>query len=292
MTDLAKTDTKPTNDKASEDELLVSPSKVPSTPTETTEGPPPAPVAAVDSKAKADDGNDAIADRLQTIFGQKRASDDVTDSEPVSKVVNTGASNVTAASSTIATTEMEVDTDANVTPAATTTPVSDGTGDKPSTTSTSTSTSQASPSDTRVVDMDLGDNDGGDNSGAVNNSVPGDDAPGNDGAPGNGAAPDGNGWPEEVDQPAEFPDVGFPLAPPTYPTAPEFTYRYRSGAQSTPQRRRIDFDRSIVLPNCRRDPHTNRIAQDDYDAREQAEMALSLGYAFIHSFLPFLWFPL
>ena len=278
MTDLVKTGTKPSTDKASEEELLGSPPKVPTTPIETTEGPPPAPVAVVDSKEKpdekVDDGNDAIADRLQTIFGQKRASDDVTDSEPVSKVVNTGVNNVIAAPSTIATTEMEVDADANVAPAATTTPVSDGTGDKSSTNSNSISTSKASTSDTRVVDMDVGDNDGGDNSGIVNNSVPGDDAPGN------GIAPNGNGWPEEVDQPAEFPDVGFPLAPPTYPTAPEFTYRYRSGAQSTPQRRRIDFDRSIVLPNCRRDPHTNRIAQDDYDAREQAEMALSLGYAF------------
>ena len=88
-------------------------------------------------------------------------------------------------------------------------------------------------------------------------------------------------WPEEDDQPEDFPDVGFPMEPPSYPSPPEFEYRYRAGARSTPQRRRVDFNRAIVLRPCRRDPVTGRIPQQEYDAREDAEMMASLGYVLL-----------
>ena len=97
---------------------------------------------------------------------------------------------------------------------------------------------------------------------------------------GNGENEEGE-WPEEDDQPEAFPDVGFPMEPPSYPSPPEFEYRYRAGARSTPQRRRVDFNRAIVLRTCRRDSVTGRIPQQEYDAREEAEMMASLGYVFM-----------
>ena len=89
---------------------------------------------------------------------------------------------------------------------------------------------------------------------------------------------DGDGdWVEHDDQPQEFPDVGFPMQIPAYPRQPEFDYRYRT-PNSTPQGRRVDHVNAIVLRRCERDRHTGRIPQDEYEAREEAEMALSLGY--------------
>ena len=250
MTDLARNESQAPSGVQTEDELLDSPrpttTDAPSTPAIVPEPSPSTPVN------NDKDNTDTIADRVQVIFGQKRASDDVTDSEPVSKVVNTGETGATASSSTIVTVsgndtapeQMEIDP-------------------------------TVAPPNTQPVDMAIDEDDVGDK------NAPGDNEQGGAGViqEGQNNNAEGNApeWPEEVDEPAEFPDVGFPLTVPEYPSHPEFTYRYRSGPDSTPKRRRTDFDRSIVLPQCRRDPHTNRIAQDDYDAREQAEMALSLG---------------
>lgn len=83
-------------------------------------------------------------------------------------------------------------------------------------------------------------------------------------------------WAEEDDQPENFPEAGFPMQIPTYPRQPVFDYRYRM-INSTPKMRRVDHERAIVLKKCQRDPHTNRIPQEEYEAREHAEMALSLG---------------
>ena len=131
------------------------------------------------------------------------------------------------------------------------------------------------------------------NADASNTEVPsGSDAPGGrtmeiDGEPevenqGNANAPepdnqDDDHWAEQDDQPEDFPDVGFPMQVPGYPMQPIFEYRYRT-VNSTPRSRRIDFDNAIVLRKCVRDPHTGRIPQEEYEAREDAEMALSLGY--------------
>ena len=84
---------------------------------------------------------------------------------------------------------------------------------------------------------------------------------------------DGNG---DADDPADFPELGFPDDPPSYPEQPEFSYRY-STPGSTPRTRRIDFERSIVLRPCVRDKFTNRIPEDEYLQREDAEMKVSLG---------------
>ena len=88
--------------------------------------------------------------------------------------------------------------------------------------------------------------------------------------------PEDGEWADEDDNPQQFPDMGFPMQVPGYPMQPIFHYRYRT-LNSTPRGRRIDFDRSIVLRKCDRDRHTGRIAQEEYEAREDAEMALSLG---------------
>ena len=83
-------------------------------------------------------------------------------------------------------------------------------------------------------------------------------------------------WVDGDDNPEDFPDIGFPMQVPGYPMQPIFQYRYRT-PNSNPRGRRIDFDRSIVLRRCERDRHTGRIAQEEYEARENSEMALSLG---------------
>ena len=265
MTDIAKNDPKSTKESAAEDELLNSPRPTPSEATPSV--PAPSPTALPPPEVE----KDTIAERVQTIFGQKRASDDTTDSEPVTKVVNTGGANDTSSTTIVIPTgvvaapaNMEVDT--------------------PPVQTVNKTAPDATKPDTQPVDMDTGDDGAGDDPSQNQNQGQGPvENDNNDPPPIDNDNNDANndGWPEEVDQPAEFPDIGFPVAPPTYPSPPEFNYRYRSGPNSTPQRRRIDHDRSVVLPQCRRDPHTNRIAQDDYDAREQAEMALSLGYVFL-----------
>ena len=122
--------------------------------------------------------------------------------------------------------------------------------------------------DNNGVGMEVDDGDSGkldDNGVQAEKDQPADD----------GAA--GEQWPEQGDQPEAYPDLGFPMNPPSYPDHPEFHYRYRAGSNSTPQRRRIDFQRAIVLPSVKRDPYTGRVPQEEYDARENAEMMLSLG---------------
>ena len=81
---------------------------------------------------------------------------------------------------------------------------------------------------------------------------------------------------EAMDQPQEFPELGFPDEPPITPTQPEFQYRYRI-VGSTPRSRRLDFDRSIVLRPCQRDRFTGKIPDNEYTEREESEMKLSLG---------------
>ena len=84
-------------------------------------------------------------------------------------------------------------------------------------------------------------------------------------------------WIEAEEEPEAYPEGAFPMQVPGYPMQPIFQYRYRT-PNSTPRSRRIDFKNSIVMRNCTRDPHTNRVSQEDYEAREDSEMSLSLGY--------------
>lgn len=88
---------------------------------------------------------------------------------------------------------------------------------------------------------------------------------------------DGDEWEEAEEEPEAYPEGAFPMQVPGYPMQPTFQYRYRT-PNSTPRSRRIDFKNSIVMRNCTRDPHTNRVSQEDYEAREDSEMSLSLGY--------------
>ena len=88
---------------------------------------------------------------------------------------------------------------------------------------------------------------------------------------------DDDEWEEAEEEPEAYPEGAFPMQVPGYPMQPIFQYRYRT-PNSTPRSRRIDFKNSIVMRNCTRDPHTNRVSQEDYEAREDSEMSLSLGY--------------
>ena len=83
-------------------------------------------------------------------------------------------------------------------------------------------------------------------------------------------------WEEPEEEPAAYPEGAFPMQVPGYPMQPTFNYRYRT-PNSTPRSRRIDFKNSIVVRNVTRDPHTGRVSQEDYEIREDSEMALSLG---------------
>ena len=83
-------------------------------------------------------------------------------------------------------------------------------------------------------------------------------------------------WQEPEEEPELYPEGAFPMQVPGYPMQPIFNYRYRT-PNSTPRSRRIDFKNSIVLRNVTRDPHTGRVSQEDYEIREDSEMALSLG---------------
>ena len=242
-------------EKKAEDELLGSPKQV------SPPGTPPydniddvnklGDVAEVKNGDKLEDKADAIADRVQTIFGKRRATDEIDQSEISPKVGNideSSPSTIEQGPPPVPPVALSVAPVEPVPPA----PVV-----------------QDALLNVQAVDMELDENDDnvGDNDNVANND---------DNGVNNG---DVNMWPVEQDRPEGFPDVGFPIEPPSYPTAPEFEFRYRAGANSTPQRRRVDFERSIVLPSVRRDPHTGRVSQEDYDAREDAEMALSLGYA-------------
>ena len=83
-------------------------------------------------------------------------------------------------------------------------------------------------------------------------------------------------WEEPEEEPEAYPENAFPMQVPGYPMQPIFNYRYRT-PNSTPRSRRIDFQNSIVVRNVTRDPHTGRVSQEDYEIREDSEMALSLG---------------
>lgn len=83
-------------------------------------------------------------------------------------------------------------------------------------------------------------------------------------------------WQEPEEEPELYPEGAFPMQVPGYPMQPIFNYRYRT-PNSTPRSRRIDFKNSIVVRNVTRDPHTGRVSQEDYEIREDSEMALSLG---------------
>ena len=118
----------------------------------------------------------------------------------------------------------------------------------------------ASPQDdghNNEVNMDVGDNNGDHN---------GDD----------GDEEEEGEWEEPEEEPAAYPEGAFPMQVPGYPMQPTFNYRYRT-PNSTPRSRRIDFKNSIVVRNVTRDPHTGRVSQEDYEIREDSEMALSLG---------------
>ena len=117
-------------------------------------------------------------------------------------------------------------------------------------------------------EMEVGDGDETDDEGANEDDTDGIDVHGGTG--------DEDGWNGQEEEPEAFPEAGFPMQVPGYPIQPVFNYRYRT-PNSTPRSRRVDFENAIVLPDVRRDPHTNRISQEDYEAREDAEMALSLG---------------
>ena len=198
---------------------------------------------------------DAIAERVQELFGKRRAMDNE----------GTGVPKVVSADSAEADANAQIEVETN----------NDSSESK---NDSQVNTPEPIKGNSDVGDKVKGNSDVGDNSTVVNMDVAEDNATpvasGN-----NEEANDANdGWDEpEVDQPQAFPDQAFPVAVPGYPIHPVFDYRYRAGTDSTPRRRRIDFDRAIVLPQCRRDPHTNRISNEDYEAREDSEMQLSLG---------------
>ena len=241
-----------------EDELLKSDTPAPSppgTPSEPKETSPTSNGAGDVVMAVPVDTNasDAIADRVEHIFLKRGASESLeTDSKP--KVSNTGE---------YSSAEEDFDAIPGI-------PIdhyeSDVLDSDPEPVQEPVDKSK---DDSNAIEMDVGDDD----------STP---------AGGNNAiveevedAEDGE-WPEDNDQPEAYPDIAFPMAPPSYPRQPDFEYRYRAGHTSTPQRRRVDFTKAIVLRQCRRDPYTGRISQEEYDAREDAEMMISLGYVPFH----------
>ena len=93
---------------------------------------------------------------------------------------------------------------------------------------------------------------------------------------GNGDDEEDGEWQEAEEEPEAYPEGAFPMQIPGYPMQPTFNYRYRT-YNSTPRSRRVDFKNAIVMRNCTRDPYTNRVSQEDYEAREDSEMSLSLG---------------
>ena len=103
---------------------------------------------------------------------------------------------------------------------------------------------------------------------------------------GNQEEEDNGEWQEAEEEPEAWPEGAFPMQVPGYPMQPTFNYRYRT-PNSTPRSRRIDFKNAIVMRNCSRDPHTNRVSQEDYEAREDSEMSLSLGYVVFVFVTPF-----
>ena len=218
------------DDDLKQDTPMPSPPKTPAEPALPTEESKPTETS-IANDVDMVEGSDSVADRVQHIFGKRRASDDSgSGTEP--KISNNGSIS-------------SAEEDAEAVPEAIVDNVGQGSPDE-------------EQNENDNDNMDVGENN-------VDNN--GDNVEHEEGE-----------WPEEDDQPEDFPDVGFPMEPPSYPSPPEFEYRYRAGARSTPQRRRVDFNRAIVLRPCRRDPVTGRIPQQEYDAREDAEMMASLGY--------------
>ena len=244
-----------TDESALEDELLngdpatdtpahrskVPSPEVPSTPTEPAEKDD----NHNEAIAKAGGGDvDSVADRVNHIFGSKRRAIETAGSDASPKVANIIVTEKTSDDKSADVTMDETPSEKTIAPPET------------------PSTQSAPPGD---QDMDVSDGEEEENAGEDDEEE----------APAEG---DGDGeWADRDDVPEEFPDVGFPMQVPGYPMQPIFDYRYRA-RNSTPRSRRIDFTNSIVLRKCDRDRHTGRIAQEEYEAREDSEMALSLGY--------------
>ena len=239
-----------TDDLDDEDKLLEDPKGDTPIPT-----PPGSPPKVPQSHAPPNGGGDvnmnspdAIADRVNHIFGKRGASETL-ESGSKPKVSNTGDLS-------------SAEEDAEATPKI---PPGQYKTDVPG--SESKSVNKDDETLAKEVDMEVGDDDGeaGGNNVAIVEEEEDDD--------------DGE-WPEDDDQPEAYPDIAFPIDPPTYPRQPEFEYRYRAGRASNPKQRRLDFQKAINLRPCRRDPYSGRISQEEYDAREDAEMMLSLGYVY------------
>ena len=194
---------------------------------------------------------DAIEKRCQQIFGKRPATSDIANAGTSAKVVNVDSA-----------TKDAIDTKSS--------PVADAKSTPPPAIDNSNVNNNGDNS--KAATKSNGDSDVGDNRRASDMEVSDDDGgPAND----NGQV---DPWAAQNDVPPILYPVGnFPTVPPQYPAQPSFNYRYRSGAGSTPRRRRQDFTRAIVLRNVKRDPHTNRISNEDYEAREDSEMQLSLG---------------
>ena len=234
-----------------EDELLNADTPAPSTPAE-----PAVPNTIVPPTGEE---SDPLGQRVQQIFGKRPANDSIgSDSSP--KVANT---TVSGSDDAVKTSVANIDvaesskgsSGDDIAPAI----VKASDGDDSSKSSMTNPPPQIPPPADPPHDVPMEEN---------NEQEDGNQAE-------NGGDGDG-GWVEQDDQPQAFPDVGFPMQVPSYPRQPDFRYRYRT-PNSTPRGRRIDAQRSIVLRRCERDRHTGRFSQEDYEAREDAEMALSLG---------------
>ena len=233
-----------------EDKLLDGDGRT-DTPAPTPPGTPPNESATGKDLSKAVTP-DAIEKRCQQIFGKRPATSDIGNAGTSAKVVNVDSSMKGATDNKP---PPAVPTDAKQNPP----PAIDNVNNN--------------GDNGKAADKSNGDNDVGDNRRASDMEVSDDDdGPANE----NGQVDPWAG--QNDDPPILYPAECFPTAPPQYPAQPSFNYRYRSGAGSTPRRRRQDFTRAIVLRNVKRDPHTNRISNEDYEAREDSEMQLSLGY--------------
>ena len=250
-------------DEEIENQLLNGDTSKPSTPVEST---PPGTIAA---SAPAADGVDTVGLRVQQIFGKRPAIDKIVpESSPKVANVDTGDSDTNDKTNV-------TNIDAAETPDKETIGGNQIMGDEipkppqantivvapPSVPPVETPKDVPMEAPGEVKDVPMEQNDAGP-----------DDAEAED----DGDDGDGDEWVEQDDQPQAFPEMGFPIQVPSYPRQPDFDYRYRT-FNSTPQGRRVDHVNSIVLRKCVRDRHTGRIPQEEYEAREDAEMALSLG---------------
>ena len=236
------------SDEEMEDSLLNGDGRA-DTPAPTPPGTPPnGKVNGGESKAVTPD---AIEKRCQQIFGKRPATGDITDTGTSAKVVNVEAEKTDNKSDPVAVTAPD-----NTQAIAKDNLNVNNNGDNSKAAVKDPKGNIDAGDDSKPVDMDVSDDDGNpvDANGRVDPWAVANEAP-----------------------PILYPTESFPTEPPQYPAQPSFNYRYRAGAGSTPRRRRQDFTRAIVLRNVKRDPHTNRVSNEDYEAREDSEMQLSLG---------------